>query len=72
MGKQAEKNHDVAKLEAFKVIDSQVKDMEFSEEVIADLSSDQRLLYEHTIGISSGEMNVRFAHRTIVPVNHAR
>ena len=72
MGKQAEKNHDTEKLEAFKVIDSPVKDMEFTEEVIADLSSDQRLLYEHTIGISSGEMNVRFAHRTIGPVNHAR
>ena len=53
------------------MIDSPVKDMEFSEEVIADLSSDQRLHYEHTIGISSGEMNIRFAHRAIGPVNHA-
>lgn len=49
-----------------------VEDMHFSDEVIKDLSSDQRLMYEHIIGISSGNMDLRFAHRRIGPVNHAR
>ena len=72
MGKTAEKNHDSLSVVNFQSIKSPVEDMHFSDEVIKDLSSDQRLMYEHIIGISSGNMDLRFAHRRIGPVNHAR
>ena len=37
-----------------------------------DLSSDQRLLLEYVLGISSGQVNQRFAAWKIGPVSHAR
>lgn len=72
MGKTAEKNHDSLPVVNFQPIKSPVEDMNFSDEVIQDLSSDQRLMYEHIIAISSGNIDLSFAHRRIGPVNHAR
>ena len=42
-----------------------MKDME-------SLSSDQRLLYEYTVGISRGKVDPRFASWKIGPLNQAR
>lgn len=72
MGKLAEKNHDSLKVSSFEPVKSPVEDMEFSEQVLNDLSTDQRIFYEHIIGISKGNMSLRFAHHRIGPVNHAR
>ena len=36
------------------------------------LSSDQRLLYEYTVGISRGKVDPRFASWKIGPLNQAR
>ena len=68
MGKIAEKNHNSLSVVNFQPIKSPVEDMNFSDEVIQDLLSDQRLMYEH----SSGNINLRFTHFRIGPVKHAR
>lgn len=44
----------------------------FADEVVCDLSRDQRLLYEYENGISSGVVNERFATHKISPLSHAR
>jgi len=72
MGKLAEINHDMKKIVKFEYIKSPVQEMTITQNVIEDLSTDQRLFYEHVIGVSSGDMNLRFAHRKISSLNHAR
>ena len=46
--------------------------MHFSQEIIAELSTDQRILYKHCMRISTGEMDLSYAHCKIGPINHAR
>ena len=40
--------------------------------VLKNFSRDQRHLYEFTRGISSGEMDPRFAAQKLGPLNHSR
>ena len=46
--------------------------VEVPPEVLIDLSHDQRLLYEYTLGIQNGSVNPTFAARKVGPLNHAR
>lgn len=49
-----------------------LNEMTFSEDLLNDLSCDQRLLFEYVLGISKGKVNTRFASWKIGPLNHAR
>jgi len=40
--------------------------------IIKDLSTDQRLLLEYIRGVDSGAVNPKFVHRKIGPLNHSR
>ena len=46
--------------------------VELNDEVLEDLSTDQRLLYEYVYGISKGRINQRYLNYKIGPCNHAR
>ena len=56
----------------FTKIDSPVKILNTSSEVIKDLSHDQRLLLEYCLGISKGFVNPIFFKRKIGPLNNAK
>ena len=56
----------------FEAVKSPLEDFDFPEEVVKDLSTDQRLLLEYVKGISSGRVDSRFAAWKIGPLNHAR
>ena len=56
----------------FVPIEGPLKDIDFPDEVINDLSSDQRILLEFTRGVASGSVNLRWLHHKIGPLNHAR
>ena len=55
---------------AFKAIPTAL--VELDDEVLSDLSTDQRLLYEYVIGISQGAVRQRFAAYKIGDLSHAR
>ncbi len=46
--------------------------IELPPDVVQDLSTDQRMLYEYTLGISEGKIDPVWASRKCGPLNHAR
>ena len=56
----------------FPVIKSPLEDIIFPDEVLNDLSTDQRLLMKYVKGVSNGRVENRFASWKIGPLNHAR
>ena len=62
--------HDLPKI-SFSTISS-LLDSILKIDEIDDLSCDQRLLYEYTVGISRGKVDSRYASRKIGPLNQAR
>ena len=70
IGKQAAKDLHNTPVANFEIITSNL--IELPSDVLKQLSHDQRLLHEYTIGISSGTIDKVYASRTIGPLNHAR
>ena len=64
-------HHDLPQVE-FTKVSGPLDHMEFDEETLNDLGSDQRLLLEYVLGISRGRVNQKFASWKIGPLNHAR
>lgn len=56
----------------FRTLSGPLDDIQFPDDTLTDLSTDQRLLLEYIRGISSGTVDPRFAAWKIGPVNHAR
>lgn len=72
LGKACEKDCQDEPQVAFTKISGSLDEMEFNQQTLNDLSSDQRLLLEYALGISKGKVNPRFAAWKIGPLNHAR
>ena len=64
------RNLEDTQLVKFKPINTTL--VEFPDNVLKELSNDQRLLYEYTTGISRGVVNPVWAYRKVSPPNHAR
>jgi hypothetical protein len=72
IGKLCEQNfHEEPQIE-FTKLSGPLDGMTFSEDMMKDLSCDQRLLFEYVRGISKGKVNSQFASWKIGPLNHAR
>lgn len=56
----------------FEVVPGPLNETSISRDVLDDLSSDQRLLFEYANGIGSGHVNDKWASWKIGPLNHAR
>ena len=67
--KQAAKEIHNKPVSNFEIISTNL--IELPSEVLKDLSHDQRLLYENSIGISTGTIDKVYATRKIEPLNHA-
>ena len=72
IGKLCEKDvHDEPQVN-FTVIKGPLEDTVFPDDVLDDLSSDQRILLEYVRGIAKGYVDARWLHQKIGPLNHAR
>ena len=56
----------------FEPISPGSESLNLPDEVVSDLSTDQQLMYEYWVGITTGKMRGNFAQRKIGPVMHAR
>ncbi|XP_065645679.1 uncharacterized protein LOC136076138 [Hydra vulgaris] len=70
LGKMANINNELNLVVNFGVIKSPIIVLE--KEILDDLSSDQRLLYEYCIAIATGNMSVKYSSWKIGPLNHSR
>ena len=72
IGKLCHKNVEHLPQVNFFKFSGDLDDMEFSSEILKDLSTDQRLLLEYVIGISKGKVDSKYASWKIGSLNHAR
>ena len=72
LGKLCAGNHHSLPQVAFAPMKGSLDNITFADEVVSDLSRDQRLLYEYVKVISSGAASERFATHKIGPLSHAR
>ena len=72
LGKLCSSDHHHLPQIKFTKISSPLDKVKFDKETLNDLSSDQRLLLEYVLGISSGQVNQQIAAWKIGPLSHAR
>ena len=70
IGKLCAGNFQDKKQVAFKAVPTTLE--ELSDDVLTDLSTDQRLLYEYVVGISKGSVSERYVRYKIGDMSHAR
>jgi hypothetical protein len=56
----------------FETIQTSITEEYISDDILKDISHDQRLLYEYCKGIGSGKVDEKWAYLKIGPLNHAR
>lgn len=72
LGKRCAENIHETKVVNFEAIESPIIEGYITEEVLKDLSHDQRLLFEYCKGIALGEVTNTWYNYKIGPLNHAR
>ena len=70
LGTEASEPHHLASVEDFGRIPCFIEELE--EEVLNDLSRDQRLLYQYCLAVGSGHLSPDVAVQVAGPLNHAR
>ena len=70
IGKAAKEDLHVKDVVEFEKIETNLEDID--EEVLEDLSRDQKLLYQYIKAVSKGEVSLRLARQKVGPLNHSR